>query len=100
MLFQLHIRMCVVLFFRLANMYSKNVEHSTSVSTVQPLPRLGTASSRTVKKEYKSGASYKGQLQGNKRGGSGVFKWPNGAVYDGEFVDNQRHGIGEVHALI
>ena len=76
-------------------MYGKDIEHSTSLSAVQPLPRLGTASTRSVEKEYRSGANYRGQLQGNKRAGKGIFTWPNGAIYDGEFVDNLRHGTGK-----
>ena len=76
-------------------MYGKDIEHSTSISAVQPLPRLGTASTRSVEKEYRSGANYRGQLQGNKRVGKGVFTWPSGAIYDGEFVDNLRHGTGK-----
>ncbi len=74
---------------------ARNVEHSTSVSCARPLPRLNTASSRVVEKEYQSGASYKGAVQSNKRSGKGVFTWPNGSVYDGEFVENMRHGKGE-----
>ena len=75
-------------------MHSKNIEHSTSASAIQPLPRLGTATSQLVEKEYKSGASYVGQVQGNKRVGRGVFTWPNGAKYEGEFMENLRHGKG------
>ncbi len=76
-------------------MMSTSLEHCSSGSSVQPLPRLGSASSLIVEKEYKSGATYKGQVKGSKRAGKGTFTWPNGAVYKGEFVENLRHGSGE-----
>ncbi|XP_063966990.1 ankyrin repeat and MYND domain-containing protein 1-like isoform X2 [Lytechinus pictus] len=45
--------------------------------------------------DYKSGATFSGQLDGRKRMGYGVFVWPNGDRYKGEYVDNDRHGKGE-----
>lgn len=45
--------------------------------------------------DYKSGATFSGQLDGRKREGHGVFVWPNGDRYKGEYVDNDRHGAGE-----
>ena len=48
-----------------------------------------------IYKEYKSGASYKGQVKDNKKTGRGVFTWPNGAKYEGEFINNIRHGDGK-----
>ena len=61
------------------------------------LPTLSSASSQmvSVSREYKSGASYQGQVKDNRRTGLGVFTWPNGSKYQGEFVDNDRHGKGK-----
>ena len=72
-------------------------ERSMSVGLDHPFPRLKTATSQDVEiycKEYKSGASYKGQVQDNKRVGKGTFVWPKGGRYEGEFMDNVRHGTG------
>ncbi|XP_078613135.1 ankyrin repeat and MYND domain-containing protein 1-like [Branchiostoma floridae x Branchiostoma japonicum] len=44
--------------------------------------------------DYKSGASFRGNLDGTKRVGKGVFVWPNGDRYVGEFMDNARSGHG------
>ena len=44
--------------------------------------------------DYKSGASFQGQLAGRKRVGRGVFVWPNGDRYEGGYVDNERDGAG------
>ena len=49
-------------------------------------------------KEYKSGASYKGPVEDNKKSGWGTFVWSNGARYEGEFHDNERHGNGKIPA--
>ncbi|XP_048588596.1 ankyrin repeat and MYND domain-containing protein 1-like [Nematostella vectensis] len=65
---------------------SRLSSHSTQ------LLKLSTSQYR---REYKSGAVYHGGLQGNKKTGKGVFKWPNGACYDGEYTDNKRHGKGK-----
>jgi hypothetical protein len=47
-----------------------------------------------VEVNYKSGASFKGQVQGHKKIGRGIFTWPNNARYEGEFLDNNREGSG------
>lgn len=62
------------------------------------LPTLSSATSHKVKvsREYKSGASYQGDLKDNQRCGLGLFSWPNGAKYEGEFIDNDRHGKGKI----
>ena len=64
-----------------------------------PMPRLGTASSKTITKEvlteYKSGAVYKGQVRGTQRTGHGTFIWSNGSKYEGEYVNNVREGRGQ-----
>lgn len=52
-------------------------------------------SSSRFRREYRSGAVYHGELEGYKKTGQGIFKWPNGACYDGEYTDNKRHGKGK-----
>ena len=56
--------------------------------------RLLKLSTSQFRRQYKSGAVYHGEFDGNKRAGKGLFKWPNGACYDGEYMDNKRHGKG------
>ena len=48
-----------------------------------------------IELSYKSGASFKGQVQGHMKIGRGIFTWPNGARYEGEYSDNVRQGKGE-----
>lgn len=62
-----------------------------------PLPRLKTATKSEHQIEYGTGAIYTGKIEGQKRKGSGVFCWPNGARYEGEFLNNERAGQGKVH---
>lgn len=62
-----------------------------------PLPRLRTATSSNGCIEYATGAKYVGEVEGQKRKGSGTFFWPNGAKYEGEFADNLRQGQGWYH---
>ncbi|XP_071484320.1 ankyrin repeat and MYND domain-containing protein 1-like [Diadema antillarum] len=45
--------------------------------------------------DYKSGATFSGQLDGRKREGHGVFVWPSGDRYTGDYVNNDRFGKGE-----
>ena len=60
-------------------------------------PRLHSARCENVEitKEYKSGATFQGQIENYKKVGRGVFTWPNGDRYEGEFTDNVRHGKGK-----
>lgn len=51
--------------------------------------------SSQFRREYRSGAVYHGELDGYKKSGKGIFKWPNGACYDGEYTNNKRHGKGK-----
>ena len=44
--------------------------------------------------DYKSGATYEGQVKENSKSGYGQFLWPNGDKYVGEFRLNARHGYG------
>lgn len=44
--------------------------------------------------DYKSGATYEGQVKDNCKFGYGEFGWPNGDKYVGEFRLNTRHGYG------
>lgn len=44
--------------------------------------------------DYKSGATYEGQVKDNNKFGYGQFVWPNGDKYVGEFRLNARHGYG------
>ena len=79
---------------------STALERSMSVVSTQTLPRLSTAQQQTnpltdVNKDYRSGANYQGQIDGNQKFGHGVFTWPSGASYEGEFADNCRHGKGK-----
>lgn len=67
------------------------MQPSSKPSHSHRLLRLSTSQYR---REYKSGAVYHGEFEGNKKSGKGIFKWPNGACYDGEYVDNTRHGQG------
>ena len=74
-------------------------ESKMSAGFDYPLPGLGSASCERIEytevsRDYPSGASYVGQVHGNKRAGNGVFTWPNGARYVGEFTDNVRNGRG------
>ena len=62
---------------------------------LKPSNRLLRLSTSQFRREYKSGAVYHGELEGNKRTGKGLFKWPNGACYDGEYMDNMRQGKGK-----
>lgn len=68
------------------------MKRGTKISTSNRVLRLNTSQYR---REYKSGAVYHGELEGTKKSGKGIFKWPNGACYDGEYVDNARHGYGK-----
>lgn len=68
------------------------MKRGTKISTSNRALRLNTSQYR---REYKSGAIYHGELEGTKKSGKGIFKWPNGACYDGEYVDNTRHGYGK-----
>lgn len=68
------------------------MKRGTKISTSNRVLRLNTSQYR---REYKSGAVYHGELEGSKKSGKGIFKWPNGACYDGEYVDNTRHGYGK-----
>ncbi|XP_074657682.1 ankyrin repeat and MYND domain-containing protein 1-like isoform X2 [Tubulanus polymorphus] len=54
-----------------------------------------SSSSENDEKTYKSGATFKGRIEDNKKVGLGVFVWPNGAQYEGEFICNIRHGHGK-----
>lgn len=47
-----------------------------------------------VEVNYKSGASFRGQVLDYKKIGRGIFTWPNGARYEGEYEDNVRTGKG------
>ncbi|KAL4220009.1 metal ion binding [Mactra antiquata] len=58
-------------------------------ATFEPLSGDGD-----VELNYKSGASFKGQVQGHKKIGRGIFTWPNGARYEGEYLENNREGSG------
>lgn len=62
-----------------------------------PLPRLQSASHEPMEmtKDYKSGASYTGQMSGTQKYGRGLFVWPDGARYEGEFLANVRQGLGK-----
>ena len=74
-----------------------------SVGGTNILPKLSNAECEDIEtyKEYKSGASYEGHLEGNFKAGYGTFTWPNGAQYKGEFVNNVRHGKGrQVFVLV
>lgn len=53
-----------------------------------------------VEVSYKSGASFKGQFQGHKKKGRGIFSWPNGARYEGDYLDNNREGSGTSLVII
>ena len=44
--------------------------------------------------DYKSGATYEGDVKDNLKSGHGAFVWPNGDKYIGEFKLNSRHGFG------
>ena len=68
------------------------MKRGTKIYTSNRVLRLNTSQYR---REYKSGAVYHGELEGSKKSGKGIFKWPNGACYDGEYVDNTRHGYGK-----
>ena len=68
------------------------MRRGTNFSSTNRVLRLNTSQYR---QEYKSGAVYHGELEGSKKSGKGIFKWPNGACYDGEYVDNTRHGYGK-----
>lgn len=43
---------------------------------------------------YKSGATYEGQFDGNKRHGRGHWSHPQGETYEGEYVNNRPEGLG------
>ena len=60
-------------------------------------PRLKSAKKEVDSNhmDYKSGATFQGQLAGMKRVGRGGFVWPNGDRYEGDYVDNERHGAGK-----
>ncbi|XP_052215690.1 ankyrin repeat and MYND domain-containing protein 1-like isoform X2 [Dreissena polymorpha] len=58
-------------------------------ATFEPLTGDGE-----VEVNYRSGASFKGQVQGHKKKGRGIFTWPNGDRYEGGFLDNNREGAG------
>jgi len=47
-----------------------------------------------VEMSYRSGASFKGQVQGHRKKGCGIFTWANGDRYEGDFEDNDREGQG------
>lgn len=71
---------------------------SRSVRTIhyaQHSTHLLKLSSSQFRREYRSGAVYHGELDGYKKSGKGIFKWPNGACYDGEYTNNKRHGKGK-----
>ncbi|XP_071838604.1 ankyrin repeat and MYND domain-containing protein 1-like isoform X2 [Apostichopus japonicus] len=64
---------------------------------IYAFPRLKSAKREVNanQRDYKSGASFSGNLKGVQRSGTGAFSWPNGDKYTGEYVDNVRHGKGE-----
>ena len=76
------------------------------MSVTNSFPRLQSASFEPitgdgkVEVSYKSGASFKGQLEDHKKKGRGIFTWPNGARYEGEYVDNNREGSGKFSSVI
>ncbi|XP_052783756.1 ankyrin repeat and MYND domain-containing protein 1-like isoform X3 [Mya arenaria] len=47
-----------------------------------------------VEVSYRSGASFKGQVEGHRKKGRGIFTWPNGDRYEGDYLDNEREGQG------
>ncbi|XP_013418534.1 ankyrin repeat and MYND domain-containing protein 1-like [Lingula anatina] len=60
------------------------------------LPRLISAARENTSSSigYKSGASYSGDVENNKKVGRGLFVWPSGARYEGDFSDGLRTGSG------
>ncbi|XP_068685368.1 ankyrin repeat and MYND domain-containing protein 1-like [Montipora foliosa] len=68
------------------------MKSGTKISSSNRVLRLNTSQCR---REYKSGAVYHGEVEGIKKSGRGIFRWPNGACYDGQYVDNTRHGYGK-----
>lgn len=64
---------------------------------IYAFPRLKSAKREVNanQRDYKSGASFSGNLKGVQRSGTGAFSWPNGDKYTGDYVDNVRHGKGE-----
>ncbi|WAR27282.1 ANMY1-like protein, partial [Mya arenaria] len=53
-----------------------------------------------VEVSYRSGASFKGQVEGHRKKGRGIFTWPNGDRYEGDYLDNEREGQGTAMAAM
>ena len=69
-------------------------ESRASLSSFRTLSRLASAKCQKLDVEYKSGARYQGEVNGNQRSGRGVFTWTDGSQFEGEFINNKRHGKG------
>jgi len=86
--------------------YQQIIYPTGTMSVTNSFPRLQSASFEPitgdgkVEVSYKSGASFKGQLEDHKKKGRGIFTWPNGARYEGEYVDNNREGSGKFSSFI
>jgi hypothetical protein len=62
----------------------------------EKLPKLSDANVEHIEIDidYKSGASYKGSIEGARKAGKGIFTWPDGSQYVGDFLNDHRHGKG------
>ena len=59
------------------------------------MPALAGAQKITVGTcTTKDGATYNGEMMGNKPHGKGIAKFKNGDVYEGEYVKGKRQGYG------
>ena len=93
-------------FFKIMFYQQLTIYPTGTMSVTNSFPRLQSASFEPitgdgkVEVSYKSGASFKGQLEDHKKKGRGIFTWPNGARYEGEYVDNNREGSGKFSSFI
>ena len=54
----------------------------------------GQLSDGYVKKTFKNGQVYEGNIKYGKINGKGKYTHSNGDIYEGEFRDNKAHGFG------
>ena len=87
----------------------KNVTYTYSVSNSQ-LTKVAFTTSKKVQCSgpfsegklngdcliiYSDGSKYVGNIEKNKRKGSGRYYWPDGSSYDGEWKDDKMNGTGK-----
>ena len=76
------------------------IRYSTICAAVGLLSYLMFAKSGSVMPEryvHADGGVYRGQWQGGKKQGMGVYTYPGGGRYEGRWIDNLKDGIGVYH---